>query len=124
MDKAYIDFERLWRLSQERINFVLRAKDNMQFKVIKREKTDKINGVICDQTIVLTGPLTSTKYPDKLRRIRYFDAETGNTFVFITNNFKISALTVAALYRNRWGIELFFKWIKQHLKILIFLGSE
>lgn len=124
MDKAYIDFERLWRLSQERINFVLRAKDNMQFKVIKREKTDKINGVICDQTIVLTGPLTSTKYPDKLRRIRYFDAETGNTFVFITNNFKITALTVAALYRNRWGIELFFKWIKQHLKILTFWGQS
>jgi len=86
--------------------------------------TDKTTGVTCDQTIILTGNLTSEKYPNKLRRIRYYNHETGNILVFITNNFKISALTVAALYRNRWGIESFFKWIKQHLKIQSFRGQS
>jgi hypothetical protein len=124
MDKAYIDFARLWRLSADRVNFVIRAKDNMRYRVVDRGVGNRDKGVICDQTIVLTGNLTSQKYPDSLRRIKYFDAETGNTFVFLTNNFKLSALTVAALYRNRWGIELFFKWIKQHLKIQTFWGQS
>jgi hypothetical protein len=124
MDKAYIDFARLWRLSRERTNFVIRAKNNMKYRVLDRGKTEKDKGVICDQTIEFTGVVTSKKYPDCLRRIRYFDAETGNTFVFLTNNFKLSALTIAALYRNRWGIETFFKWIKQHLKIQTFWGHS
>ena len=124
MDKAYIDFERLHVLDTDRVNFVLRAKDNMKFKVTKRAITDKSAGVFCDQTIILTGTLTSKKYPGELRRIRYYDTETGNMLIFITNNFKISALTVAALYRNRWGIETFFKWIKQHLKIQSFWGQS
>lgn len=124
MDKGYVDFVRLMRLSRERTNFVIRAKDNMKYRVIGRKITDKEQGVICDQTIVLTDKLTSKKYPERLRRIRYFDAETGNSLVFLTNNFKLSALTVAALYKYRWGIELFFKWIKQHLKILTFWGQS
>jgi len=124
MDKAYIDFTRLWKLSKDNITFVIRAKDNMKYKVTNRKTVDKRSGVICDQTIELKGIKTSQKYPDKLRRIRYFDKETGNVLIFITNNFKISSLTVAALYRYRWGIETFFKWIKQHLKILSFWGQS
>lgn len=124
MDKAYIDFSRLWRLVRERTNFVIRAKDNMKYRVVERGKSDKNKGVICDQTIEFTGNLTAKKYPERLRRIRYYDAETGNTFVFLTNNFKLSAITIAALYKYRWGIETFFKWIKQHLKILSFWGHS
>ncbi|MFH1160669.1 MAG: IS4 family transposase [bacterium] len=124
MDKAYIDFARLRRFSHERTNFVVRAKKNMKYRVLDRGVTAKEKGVLCDQTIVLTHPTTFNHYPESLRRIRYFDAETGNTLIFLTNNFKLSALTVAALYRNRWGIELFFKWIKQHLKIQTFWGHS
>ena len=124
MDKGYLAFERLWRLTRERITFVIRAKDNMKYRVLDRGIPDKEKGIICDQTIILTNPLTSHKYPDCLRRIRYFDAETNNTLVFLTNNFKISAMTVAQLYQNRWGIELFFKWIKQHLKIQTLWGHS
>jgi hypothetical protein len=124
MDKAYYDFVRLMKLTHERTNFVIRAKDNLQFRVISRHKTVKEKGIICDQTIVLADRLSQHKYPENLRRIEYYDDETGNNLVFLTNNFKISALTVAALYRYRWGIELFFKWIKQHLKILTFWGHS
>jgi hypothetical protein len=124
MDKAYVDFARLWRLAMQRINFVLRAKANMQYKVIHRNAVEKDKGVLCDQTIMLTGTNTDKKYPKKLRRIRYYDKDTANTFVFITNNFKLSAITVAALYKCRWGIETFFKWIKQHLKIQSFWGHS
>ena len=124
MDKAYIDFKRLQKLSDDRVTFVIRAKSNMQYKVVKRHITDKKNGVVCDQVIKMTGIKTSTRYPGELRRIRYHDSETENKLVFVTNNFKIAALTVAALYRNRWGIELFFKWIKQHLKIQSFWGQS
>jgi len=124
MDKAYIDFARLWRLSGDHINFVIRAKSNMKYKVIKRGIVDRNSGVICDQTIVLTAQGSSNRYPKKLRRIKYYDAVTGKTFVFLTNNFKIAALTVASLYQSRWGIETFFKWIKQHLKIQTFWGKS
>lgn len=124
MDKAYVDFARLWKLTRDRITFVIRAKENMQYKVTYRKSVDKTSGLICDQDIILTGIKTSKKYPDALRRIKYFDEESGNTFEFITNNFKISPLTVCDLYRYRWGIETFFKWIKQHLKILSFWGQS
>lgn len=124
MDKGYYDFVRLMRLTHERTNFVIRAKDNLQFRIISRHKTVKEKGIICDQTIVLADRLSQHKYPENLRRIEYYDDETGINLVFLTNNFKISALTVAALYRYRWGIELFFKWIKQHLKILTFWGHS
>ncbi|NCB43992.1 MAG: IS4 family transposase [Clostridia bacterium] len=124
VDKAYIDFARLRQFAGERTNFIVRAKKNMQYRVLDRGVTAKEKGVLCDQTIVLTNPTTFNHYPESLRRIRYFDKETGNTLIFLTNNFKLSALTVAALYRNRWGIELFFKWIKQHLKIQTFWGHS
>lgn len=124
MDKAYVDFARLWRLTIERTNFVLRAKNNMQYKIIYRCAVDKENGVLCDQNIELSGVNSRKKYPKQLRRIRYYDKESSNMFVFITNNFKLSALTIAALYKCRWGIETFFKWIKQHLKIQNFWGQS
>jgi hypothetical protein len=124
MDKAYIDFARLWRLADDRINFVIRAKDNLKYKVLDSGIPDKTKGVLEDQAIKLTGQNSSVRYPGVLRRIKFYDAETGKTFVFLTNNFKLSALTIAALYKNRWGIELFFKWIKQHLKIQTFWGQS
>lgn len=124
MDKGYIDFARLYRFARERTNFVIRAKSNMKYRVLDRGITAKEKGVLCDQTIAFTGILTSQHYPECLRRIRYLDAETGKNLVFLTNNFKLSALTIAALYKNRWGIELFFKWIKQHLKIQTFWGHS
>lgn len=124
MDKAYIDFARLWRLAGDRINFVIRAKDNLKYKVIDSGIPDKSNGVLADQAIKLTGQNSSMRYPSVLRRIKFYDAETGKTFVFLTNNFKLSALTIAALYKYRWGIETFFKWIKQHLKIQTFWGQS
>ena len=122
MDKAYVDFSRLWQFSKERTTFVLRSKDNMTYNVICKATTDKTKGVLSDQTIELNGIRSKYYYPDKLRKVCFYDKETDNTFTFITNNFKLSALTVAALYKSRWGIETFFKWIKQHLKILNFWG--
>lgn len=124
MDKAYIDFARLFRLKEEKINFVTRAKDNIKFKRICSKFADKNNGIICDQTIELVGYKSKDRYPGYLRRIRFYDAETDQTFVFLTNNFKINATTVASLYKCRWGIETFFKWIKQHLKIQSFWGQS
>jgi len=124
IDKAYIDFARLYKLNNNHITFVVRAKENMNYKVITRRKADRSTGIVCDQIIELRGINSSRKYPQKLRRVRYFDEETGNVLVFLTNNFKIVALTIASLYRYRWGIEIFFKWIKQHLKILSFWGHS
>lgn len=124
MDKAYIDFARLFELKNESINFVIRAKENLQFKRISSRAVDKSKGVLCDQTIKLIGQNSKNRYPVNLRRIKYYDSETDKTFVFLTDNFKISALTVAALYKCRWGIETFFKWIKQHLKIQTFWGQS
>lgn len=124
MDKGYVDFKRLMKLEKENITFVIRAKANMHYSVLERKEVDKSSGVLCNQTIMLRGINTAVKYPRKLRRIRYFDKESGNNLVFITNNFKLSSHTVAALYRYRWGIETFFRWIKQHLKILSFWGHS
>lgn len=124
MDKAYIDFSRLMRLSLGRTNFVVRAKDNLKYRVVKQMPAKSEDGVVSDEMILLAGTTTSKTYPSRLRRIQYLDAETGNTLVFLTNNFKLSALTAAALYRDRWGVEIFFKWIKQHLKIQTFWGHS
>jgi len=124
LDRGYLDFKRLWRLSQEHVTFVIRAKENMQFKVLKRGSPDKKSGVVCDQAIELTTASSKERYPGPLRRIRYYDAETQKTLIFITNNFKLTALNIAALYKYRWGIETFFKWIKQHLKIQSFWGHS
>lgn len=124
MDKAYIDFARLFQLKEERVNFVTRAKDNLQFKRISSRVADKSVGIICDQTIKLIGTGSKNRYAANLRRIKFYDCETNKTFVFLTNNFKLSAITVANLYKSRWGIETFFKWIKQYLKIQTFWGHS
>lgn len=123
MDRGYLDFRRLHRIQQTSAFFVTRAKSNFKFKRLYSNKVDKSTGVQCDQIIVLTGFYAKEDYPDKLRRIRYHDAEHNNTLVFLTNNFTLPALTIAKLYRCRWQVELFFKWIKQHLRIKAFYGT-
>lgn len=122
MDKAYIDFARLYNIKQDKAYFVVRAKENFKFKRLASRTVDKSLGIICDQEINLTGILSSEKYPEPLRRIRFYDAEFERTFVFLTNNFKLKAVTVTQLYKHRWKIELFFKWIKQNLKVQSFWG--
>jgi IS4 transposase len=122
MDKAYVDFERLFSIRQERAYFVVRAKENMQFKRIDSRVTDRSSGILCDQDIMLTGINSSKRYPELLRRIKFHDSEYDRTFVFLTNNFKVKAQTVALLYKQRWGVELLFKWIKQNLKVQSFWG--
>jgi hypothetical protein len=124
MDRAYTDFERLYLLQQESAFFVIRAKSNLQFRRLYSHPVDKDTGLLCDQTVVLTGFYTAQHYPDKLRRIKYHDTQTNRRFVFLTNNFSLPALTIAELYRYRWQIELFFKWIKQHLRIKSFFGTS
>ncbi len=122
MDKAYIDFARLFNIKQDKAYFVVRARENLKFKRLDSRSVDKQMGIICDQEISLTGVLTHDKYPGSLRRIRFYDAEFERTFVFLTNNFKLKASTVTDPYKHRWKIELFFKWIKQNLKIQSFRG--
>ena len=124
MDRAYIDFFRLYSLHQCSAFFVTTAKSNFQFKRIYSHKVDKSTGLRCDQTIRLTGSKSVQYYPEKLRRISYVDKETLNRYVFLTNNFVLSALVIAILYKCRWNIELFFKWIKQHLRIKKFYGNS
>lgn len=122
MDKGYIDFERLYRIKEEKAYFVIRAKENLQFSRLDSRIANKEAGIICDQDIQLTGFYSNQHYPVPLRRVRYYDAEFDRTLVFLTNNFKLKAETVAQLYKHRWQIELFFKWIKQHLKVQSFWG--
>lgn len=124
MDRGYIDFARLYRLQLALTFFVIRAKDNLRFARRYSHPHDRATGVRSDQTIVLTGPKTATLYPVALRRVAYYSSETGQRLVFLTNNFAVPALTVAGLYRYRWQVELFFKWIKQHLRIKRFFGTS
>ena len=124
MDRAYIDFSRLYAMHQQRSFFVIRAKKNFQYKRVYSHSIDKTTGLICDQTVVLTGPKSSKEYPDKMRRIKYYDSETNILFVFLTNNFSLPALIITQLYKCRWQVELFFKWIKQHLRIKVFFGTS
>jgi transposase len=124
MDRGYLDFERLYAFNHIPAFFVTRAKSNMQFKRRYSHSVDKVTGLRCDQTITLTGFYTSKHYPDTLRRVKFKDARTGKTLVFLTNNFTLPALTIAQLYRSRWQVELFFKWIKQHLRIKRFYGTS
>ena len=124
MDRGYIDFARLYRIQKHMAFFVTRAKKNLQFRCVSRRRVDKAAGLRCDQTIVLTGVDTATDYPMELRRIKYVDPETNKRFVFLTNNSVLAALTVAKLYKSRWQVELFFKWIKQHLRIKAFYGTS
>ena len=124
MDRGYIDFTRLYGLHQAHALFVTRAKSNMRSRRVYSNATDRKAGVICDQTISLTGIKAAKDYPSHLRRIRFKDSETGKTLVFLTNDFTLSALTICALYKSRWQVELFFKWIKQHLRIKQFYGTS
>lgn len=124
MDRGYLDFARLYRIHQASGFFVIRAKKNFRFKRLYSHPVDKTTGVLCDQTITLAGFYPLKDYPEKLRRIRYFDKLTNKHFVFLTNNFSLPPLTIAELYRSRWQVELFFKWIKQHLRIKAFYGTS
>ena len=123
MDRGYVDFARLHTLAQGLAFFVVRSKDNLQFRRLYSHPVDKTTGLRCDQTVVLTGPLTSQLYPEKLRRVRYFDRTHQQGLTFLTNSCSLSALTIAQLYKSRWQVELFFKWIKQHLRIKAFYGT-
>ncbi len=124
MDKAYIDFARLYRLHQQSAFFVTRAKKNLDHTRRQSHPIDKSLGLRSDQTIVLSGIQSSKLFPDSLRRIHYVDADGDKRFIFLTNNFVLPALTIAQLYKSRWQIELFFKWIKQHLRIKNFYGNS
>jgi len=123
MDRGYLDFARLHRIHQSSGFFVTRAKRNFNCKRLYSNSADKKTGIRCDQIVVLQGFYARKDYPDKLRRIRYHDAENNKTLVFLTNNFILPARTIAKLYRCRWQVELFFKWIKQHLRIKAFYGT-
>ena len=124
MDRGYLDFTRLYRMHQAGAFFVTRSKRGMDSRRVYSAVTDRTTGVICDQRIALNGFYAQKNYPEQLRRIRFKDLESGKTLVFLTNNKTLPALTIAALYKSRWQVELFFKWIKQHLRIKKFLGTS
>ena len=124
MDRAYLDFQRLYQLHQCSAIFVTRSKTNTGLRRIYSHKVDKSTGVRSDQTVALTGFYSKKDYPEKLRRIKYFDAEKARSFIFLTNQFTLPPLTIAELYRYRWRVEIFFKWIKQHLRIKNFYGTS
>lgn len=124
MDRGYVDYERLYMVHQSDAFYITRAKDNMNCRRVKSNPADKINGVLCDQLVLLNNYYTAKDYPEKIRRVKFYDAESGKTLIFLTNNFYLKATEIAQLYKHRWKIELFFKWIKQHLKIKSFWGQS
>ena len=124
MDRGYIDFQRLYWLHQSGAFFVIRAKSNLQCRRLYSRPVEKSTGLRCDQTIILTVYQSAKDYPEKLRLVKFFDAEQNRCFTFLTNNFILDALTIAQLYKYRWKIELFFRWIKQHLRIKAFFGTS
>jgi len=124
LDRGYIDYSRLYSIHQNRAYFVIRAKDNLQFKRMYSNKVNKNNGVLLDQIGKLKGFYVSKDYPEKLRCIKFYDEETDNDLMFLSNNFDLMAEEIAQLYKYRWKVELFFKWIKQHLKIKSFWGTS
>ena len=124
MDRGYVDYKRLYRINQSDAFFVTRAKDNMNFRRLYSHATDKTKGILCDQTIMLNGYYAAKDYPAKMRRIKFYDERTGKNLIFLTNNFNLTATEIGQLYKHRWKIELFFKWIKQHLKIKSFWGHS
>ena len=124
MDRGYIDFERLYRLHCARAIFVTRSKKNLKFRWVQSRPVNKAVGIIRDQLVRLKNPGMLKKYPECIRKIVYIDPETGKRLVFLTNEFHLSAETIAALYRSRWRVELFFKWIKQNLRIKAFYGTS
>ena len=123
MDRGYVDFARLYAMHQAGAFFVTRAKSPMDARRVYSASTERSTGVIADQRVMLNGHYSAKKYPEHLRRIRFKDPESGKTLVFLTNNTVLPALSIAALYKSRWQVELFFKWIKQHLRIKKFLGN-
>ncbi|MBF0417917.1 MAG: IS4 family transposase [Magnetococcales bacterium] len=124
VDRAYLDFERLYKFHQAGSFFVTRAKSNLSARRVYSAPTDRTTGLICDQTIVLIGYQSKKRYPEHLRRIRFKDPETGKTLIFLTNQTGLPASSICSLYKSRWQIELFFKWIKQHLRIKSFFGTS
>jgi hypothetical protein len=124
MDRGYLDYGRLYGMHERGAFFVTRAKSNTRTRRIYSASVEKSTGIICDQTVAFSGQRARVSYPAYLRRIRFKEPETGKTLVFLTNNMTLPAMTIAALYRNRWQVELFFKWIKQHLRIKKFLGNS
>jgi len=124
MDRAYLDFRRLYLLNQCMAFFVIRSKTNTQMRRLYSHEIDKSTGLRCDQTIVLTGLKTKKQYPDKLRRVKFFDDKKARSFSFLSNNFIVPAFVIAELYKCRWQVELFFKWVKQHLRIKAFYGTS
>ena len=124
MDRGYVDFVRLYAMHRAGAFFVTRAKENINARRVYSHPVDRASGIVCDQRVMLNGFYSAENYPDHLRRIRFNDPETGKTLVFLTNNTTLPALTIAALYKSRWQIELFFKWIKQHLRIKAFYGTS
>jgi len=122
LDRGYVDFARLYKIHYHKAYFVTRLKTNTNYRRLYSRKVDKTTGLLCDQTIKLNNYYANKKYPEKLRRVKYYDAEINMTFEFVSNNFSVSALQIAQLYKQRWQIELFFKWIKQHLKVKSFWG--
>ena len=124
MDRGYLDFARLYLMHQAQAFFVTRAKSNTRLRRVYSAPVDRSTGILCDQTVALTGATSRKDYPEFLRRIRFKDPETGKTLVFLTNNFTFPAAVICALYKRRWQVELFFKWIKQHLRIKKFYGHS
>jgi hypothetical protein len=124
LDRGYVDYERLFRIHQSSAYFVVRAKDNLRFRRMSSNRVNKDNGVLLDQIGKLTGYLVSKRYSEKLRRIKFYDEETDNDLEFLSNSFDITAEEIAQLYKYRWKVELFFKWIKQHLKVKSFWGTS
>ena len=124
MDRGYLDFERLHAMTQAGAFFVTRAKSTMDARRVYSAATDRNTGIISDQQVMLNGHYSAKKYPQHLRRIRFKDPESGKTLIFLTNHMALPALTIAALYKSRWQVELFFKWIKQHLRIKHFMGNS
>jgi hypothetical protein len=124
MDRGYLDFARLYRLTTAAAFFVVRAKAGQRLRRLASRPVDRSSGIICDQTVRLAIRQSAKRYPDRLRRIRYRDPKSGKTLIFLSNNFSLAPMTIADLYRCRWQIELFFKWIKQHLRIRSFFGTS
>lgn len=124
MDRAYIDYERLHVLNLAKAFFVIRAKSNFQFRRLYSHSVDKSTGLRCDQTVSLTGFYSSHRYPDKLRRLKFYDADEEKSLVFLSNHFDLPPLSVCELYKLRWQVEIFFKWIKQNLRIKSFYGNS
>ncbi len=124
LDRGYIDFTRLYHLEQARATFVIRAKKNLACRRLYSHPVDRSTGLVCDQSVVLTVPGSRAAYPQKLRRLRFKDPESGKSYTLLTNDFTLPALTLMQLYQRRWQVELFFKWIKQHLRIKSFYGRS